>query len=159
MPLRRHHDTALDAARKAMPDGEGQAAFAAGTVMRQAEVIALALGERSSRRAAGPGGTGTGAGPGAGPGPLTRREQEVAALVAQGLSNAQIAAMLVISARTVETHVQHIMDKLSCGSRAQIAAWAAAQPAAQSAAQQTQKIRTGIEDSPDADGAAGRHRE
>ena len=45
-----------------------------------------------------------------------------------GQSNGQIAATLVISARTVETHVQHIMDKLGCGSRAQIAAWSAAQP-------------------------------
>jgi len=51
----------------------------------------------------------------------------VAALVAQGLSNAQIAAMLVISARTVETHVQHIMDKLGFRTRAQIAAWSAGQ--------------------------------
>jgi DNA-binding NarL/FixJ family response regulator len=57
-------------------------------------------------------------------GPLTRREQEVAALVARGMSNSQIAAALVISARTVETHVQHIMDKLAVNTRAQIAAWA-----------------------------------
>jgi non-specific serine/threonine protein kinase len=54
-----------------------------------------------------------------------RWEQEVAALVARGMSNGQIAAMLVISARTVETHVQHIMDKLGVSARAQIAAWAA----------------------------------
>jgi DNA-binding NarL/FixJ family response regulator len=66
----------------------------------------------------------------AGPGQLTRREQDVAALVAQGLSNSQIAAALVISPRTVETHVQHIMDKLGCSSRAQIAAWSTALRAA-----------------------------
>jgi len=120
-------------------------------VMDQAEAIAFALGESPRPR--------PDARPGEGWPKLTRREQDVAALIAHGQSNSQIAATLVISARTVETHVQHIMDKLSCGSRAQIAAWAAAQPAAQSAAQQTQKIRTGIEDSPDADGAAGRHRE
>ena len=42
-----------------------------------------------------------------------------------GLSNSQIAAELVISARTVETHVQHIMDKLGFRTRAQIAAWSA----------------------------------
>ena len=51
----------------------------------------------------------------------------MAALVAQGLSNGQVAAMLVISARTVETHVQHIMDKLGFRTRAQIAAWSAGQ--------------------------------
>jgi len=126
VPLRRHHDAALAAARKAVPDGEDQAAFAAGTAMSQADVIAFALGE-SSRPTARPGGTRTGAAPGTGRGSLTRREQEVAALVAQGLSNAQIAAMLVISARTVETHVQHIMDKLGFRTRAQIAAWSAGQ--------------------------------
>ena len=52
----------------------------------------------------------------------------MAALVAQGMSNGQIAASLVIAVRTVETHVQHIMDKLGCRARAQIAAWSAAQP-------------------------------
>jgi non-specific serine/threonine protein kinase len=50
----------------------------------------------------------------------------VAALVARGQSNGQIAASLVISVRTVETHVQHIMDKLGYSTRAQIAAWSAA---------------------------------
>ena len=60
------------------------------------------------------------------PGRLTRRERDVAVLVARGQSNGQIAASLVISVRTVETHVQHIMDKLGCSSRAQIAAWSAA---------------------------------
>ena len=59
-------------------------------------------------------------------GSLTRRERDVATLVAQGMSNSQIAAVLVISVRTVETHVQHIMDKLGCSTRAQIAAWSAA---------------------------------
>ena len=67
---------------------------------------------------------------GASLGQLTRREQEVAALVARGLSNSQIAAALVISARTVETHVEHIMDKLGVSTRAQIAAWSTAQPQA-----------------------------
>jgi predicted ATPase/DNA-binding CsgD family transcriptional regulator len=126
VPLRRHHDAALDEARKAVPDGEHRAALAAGTVMTQAEAIAFALGE-SSRPAARSGGAGAGAGPAAGTGALTRREQEVAALVTRGLSNAQVAATLVISARTVETHVQHIMDKLGFRARAQIAAWSAGQ--------------------------------
>jgi non-specific serine/threonine protein kinase len=54
--------------------------------------------------------------------PLAAREREVAVLVAQGLSNRDIAARLVISERTAETHVQHILNKLGFGSRAQIAA-------------------------------------
>jgi len=55
---------------------------------------------------------------------LSRREAEVAGLVAEGLSNREIARRLVISERTAETHVQHILTKLGFGSRSQIAAWA-----------------------------------
>lgn len=55
--------------------------------------------------------------------PLTRREQEVAALVAEGLSNRAIAERLVISRRTVDGHVEHILDKLGVGSRTQVVAW------------------------------------
>jgi predicted ATPase/DNA-binding CsgD family transcriptional regulator len=56
---------------------------------------------------------------------LTARELEVAALVAEGLSNKEIAGRMVISPRTAETHVQHIMDKLGFTARSQIAAWSA----------------------------------
>jgi DNA-binding CsgD family transcriptional regulator len=59
-------------------------------------------------------------------GGLTRREREIAALVAQGLSNRQIAAASHISERTVESHVQHILDKLGFTNRTQIAAWVSA---------------------------------
>jgi DNA-binding NarL/FixJ family response regulator len=55
---------------------------------------------------------------------LSDREWEVAMLVARGLSNRQIAAELIVSGRTVDTHVSHILRKLSLVSRAQIAAWA-----------------------------------
>ena len=58
-------------------------------------------------------------------GPLTPREREVAALVAQGLSNRQIAERLVITERTVAAHMEHILDKLSFSSRTQIGVWAA----------------------------------
>lgn len=58
-----------------------------------------------------------------GPTPLTRREQEIARLVAKGLTNREIAGQLVISDRTVEGHVEHILTKLGFRSRAQIAAW------------------------------------
>ena len=56
---------------------------------------------------------------------LTRREREIADLVADGLSNKDIAAKLVISRRTAEGHVEHILGKLGFTSRAQIAAWVA----------------------------------
>ncbi|PBC35955.1 protein kinase [Rhodococcus sp. ACPA4] len=54
---------------------------------------------------------------------LTKRERQVAALVAQGLTNKEIAAKLVISPRTAQGHVEHILTKLGFTSRAQIAAW------------------------------------
>jgi hypothetical protein len=99
----------------------------------------------------------------------------VAALVTSGQSNSQIAVSLVISVRTVETHVQHIMDKLGCGTRAQIAAWSAARPPrgstprkypapkswsthAKSWSTPRQKISTPIRDFPDAPRRAGCHR-
>jgi DNA-binding NarL/FixJ family response regulator len=55
---------------------------------------------------------------------LTRREVEVLGLVAQGLSNKQIAASLVISQNTVKNHVRNILEKLRLRSRAEAAAFA-----------------------------------
>ncbi|MEU3937787.1 LuxR C-terminal-related transcriptional regulator [Streptomyces sp. NPDC029044] len=55
--------------------------------------------------------------------PLTRRETEVARLVAEGLANQQIADRLVISRRTAEGHVERILGKLGFNNRSQIAAW------------------------------------
>jgi non-specific serine/threonine protein kinase len=57
-------------------------------------------------------------------GALTPREREIAALVATGRTNRQIAAALVISGRTVETHVHNILAKLDLSTRAQLAVWA-----------------------------------
>jgi DNA-binding NarL/FixJ family response regulator len=56
---------------------------------------------------------------------LTRREQEVAGLVARGLTNRQIATELVFTEATAAKHIEHILDKLGLTSRTQIAAWAA----------------------------------
>ncbi|MFD0479981.1 response regulator transcription factor [Nonomuraea thailandensis] len=54
---------------------------------------------------------------------LTSRELEVAGLIAEGVRNKDIAARLVISQRTAEGHVEHILEKLGFTSRTQIAAW------------------------------------
>jgi len=59
--------------------------------------------------------------------PLSQREEEVARLVAQGLSNREIGKRLFISERTVDSHVEHILNKLEFTSRTQIAAWAVKQ--------------------------------
>lgn len=56
---------------------------------------------------------------------LTPREAEVASLVAEGLTNRQIAGRLFISERTAQNHVQHILTKLGFATRSQIAAWRA----------------------------------
>jgi DNA-binding NarL/FixJ family response regulator len=54
---------------------------------------------------------------------LTRREREVALLVARGLTNRQIASELSVSRSTANNHVARILRKLGLRSRAQIAAW------------------------------------
>jgi predicted ATPase/DNA-binding CsgD family transcriptional regulator len=55
---------------------------------------------------------------------LTRRELEVASLVAQGLTNRRIASQLHLSVRTVDTHVDHVLTKLGFNNRARLVAWA-----------------------------------
>lgn len=54
---------------------------------------------------------------------LTKRERQVSELVSQGLTNKAIAEALVISQRTAQGHVEHVLAKLGFTSRAQIAAW------------------------------------
>jgi predicted ATPase/DNA-binding CsgD family transcriptional regulator len=60
---------------------------------------------------------------------LTARQQEVAELLSQGLSNRQIAERLVVTERTVAAHIEHILDKLDLSSRTQIALWRLVHPA------------------------------
>ena len=54
---------------------------------------------------------------------LSAREQEVARLLARGLTNRQVAAELMVSPGTVRSHVEHILNKLDLRSRAQVAVW------------------------------------
>ena len=55
---------------------------------------------------------------------LTAREREIAIRIARGQSSREIAGALVISERTVETHIGNILSKLGYNARTQIAAWA-----------------------------------
>jgi non-specific serine/threonine protein kinase len=56
-------------------------------------------------------------------GPLTRRQLDIARLIARGLTNRQIAEQLVVSPHTVERHVENILDRLRLSSRTEIAVW------------------------------------
>jgi predicted ATPase/DNA-binding CsgD family transcriptional regulator len=58
---------------------------------------------------------------------LSAREMQVAALIAEGLTNRQIAEQLIIAQRTVDTHVERILSKLHFATRSQVAAWMASQ--------------------------------
>jgi predicted ATPase/DNA-binding CsgD family transcriptional regulator len=120
-PYVRHHDACVAGARLALGDREFDRVYRAGNRMGTDQLVALALEQRESlvaRSSSGPS-----------PTRLTARERQIAGLVAQGLSNKEIAAKLVISQRTAETHVEHILIKLGFTSRAQIAAWAVEQGA------------------------------
>ena len=59
------------------------------------------------------------------PGGLSRRELEVARLIAGGLTNREVASRLFISERTAEGHVEHILNKLGLSNRTQVAGWIA----------------------------------
>jgi pimeloyl-ACP methyl ester carboxylesterase/DNA-binding CsgD family transcriptional regulator len=59
--------------------------------------------------------------------PLTGRERQVAAMIAEGSSNPEIAKLLGLSVRTVDTHVEHVRTKLGLRARTQIAVWASQQ--------------------------------
>ena len=117
-----------DVVREALGPDRFAQAFAEGASYSFEQAVALAMGEvgdgeesqspavstrRKARTAGG----------------LTRREREIAGLLAEGLTNKEIAARLVISQRTVETHVDHVLSKLGMTSRAQVANWVTEQQA------------------------------
>jgi ATP/maltotriose-dependent transcriptional regulator MalT len=122
----------LEAAAQALSAGRLEAAQRRGQSMSLDEAIAYALAEdqadqpadgaaterlgQTKERATATGAADT----------LTPREREVVALVAQEFSNLEIAARLVISERTVESHVRNALGKLGLRSRAGLAAWATA---------------------------------
>jgi len=113
--LARPHDECEERLRSALGQREFAKLTRQGARIAIDEAVADALGEQADATAR----------PAGEEAALTRREHEVADLVAQGLSNRDIAASLVISPRTAEAHVEHILTKLGFTSRSQIAAWVA----------------------------------
>jgi predicted ATPase/DNA-binding NarL/FixJ family response regulator len=114
----------LSAVRASLPDDEFASAWAEGRAMTLEQAYALGISVTSSlspaERTAGAADRPVDVEDGG----LTRREREIAALVATGHTNRQIADALVLSGRTVETHVHNILTKLELSTRAQIAVWA-----------------------------------
>jgi predicted ATPase/DNA-binding CsgD family transcriptional regulator len=106
---------AREAAIAAIGAAKFEAEFAAGARLRRDAALRLALGE--------PDEVDLGADDHVETGPLSKREVEVARLIAEGLGNKEIAARLFISERTVTTHVGNILNKLGFASRVQIASW------------------------------------
>jgi predicted ATPase/DNA-binding CsgD family transcriptional regulator len=118
--LAAYHEQYEQRTRTALGEQAYQAAFAHGERLTLDEAVAYALNEPPPPPAAVPS-------PAEASTPLTRREQQVAELVAEGLANKEIAAKLVISQRTAESHVEHILTKLAVTNRAQVAARITAQ--------------------------------
>ncbi|SEM02464.1 ATP-binding protein [Rhodococcus maanshanensis] len=116
-----HHDRLVRQSTRMLGKQAFEAAFGRGRELDVEEAIAYALRvtSRAEPKASGPDSR------------LTRREREVATLVAQGLSNKAIAQQLVISQRTAEGHVEKVRAKLGFTTRAQIAAWVVARNAEQ----------------------------
>ncbi|MEC3981463.1 ATP-binding protein [Amycolatopsis sp. H20-H5] len=107
-----HRDITLVTGELGVEDAAKE--FIVGAALSVNEAVRYALGEEPA---------GTDAGKRSADNPLTRRESEIAELVAQGMTNREIADRLVIARRTAETHVDHILGKLGFTNRAQIAAW------------------------------------
>jgi predicted ATPase/DNA-binding NarL/FixJ family response regulator len=119
---------AVKAARQALGERRFTAAYAQGTALdldTVAREAADEIGGAAGQRASDAGTSAGGADPAAATATLatallTRREREIAELVASGLSNREIAAQLFISKRTVDAHVEHIFGKLEISSRVQL---------------------------------------
>ncbi|MDG3011673.1 LuxR family transcriptional regulator [Rhodococcus sp. D2-41] len=121
--LGRHEET-LRRVRRTLGRSGFAAAFRRGHQFGADAAVAYALDEQHPASEDRPA-----VGEGAGVAALTRRERQVAELVAQGMTNRSIAERLVISQRTVDGHVEHVLNKLGFTARAQIAAWVAEQGA------------------------------
>lgn len=128
--LHEFHTESLSQVRTRLGDRAFDTAFRRGAELTTAEAVGLALERQDRPELPEPRSS-------AAPGPaardsrlaalgLTRREREVVALIAEGLTNREIAARLVVAQRTAEGHVENILSKLGFTSRAQVAGWLAA---------------------------------
>ena len=108
--LVRTFDHWQEMARQAMPPSSYRALVDSGRELSDAQIRELALA--SIRTLAGPATV-----------PLSRRELQIVELVADGLTNRQVASRLGVSPRTVDSHIDHVRNKLGLRTRAQIVRW------------------------------------
>jgi non-specific serine/threonine protein kinase len=120
-PWRKFHASATERLRTRLGDRRLAQEIAAGARFDRATGLSFALEERPGRVDDPPDHAA-----------LSAREAEIARLVGKGLGNREIGELLFLSPRTVEKHVEHVMNKLSVTSRAEIAAWQARLEARQS---------------------------
>jgi len=117
-PFRPQHAQSVAVAVQGLGQQAFDAAFEHGRAMTMDEGVAFAVEDKQPAKPA----------PAVKTDPhpvLTRRQLEIAHLIASGLSNRQIAATLFLSERTVETHISNILNKLGLGSRTQLSHWMA----------------------------------
>jgi len=111
--MKAHHDRCAAAASEVLGEARFRDNFQRGAKMALPDVLAYVLGESEPAAQAQPDALAR----------LSRREMEVARLIAGGATNREIAAALFVAERTAKTHIEHILNKLGVGSRAQIAVW------------------------------------
>ncbi|MDJ1137356.1 ATP-binding protein [Streptomyces iconiensis] len=120
------HGEAMARVTEALGESRRDKLMRRGRALPVAEAVELAASDREHPNAPAPGGGSQGTGHAV----LTCREREVAGLVAEGLTNREVAERLVISKRTADAHVEHILSKLGCSARGEIAPLLAQPPAA-----------------------------
>jgi predicted ATPase/DNA-binding CsgD family transcriptional regulator len=114
-PFVRQHESCVRVTRDSLGAAAFMPIFSRGRDMSMGEAVDCALGQvpagRDSLAPAKPSGV------------LSRRELEIAKLIAEGLTTKEVAARLFISNRTVETHITNMLNKLGLSSRTQLARW------------------------------------
>jgi predicted ATPase/DNA-binding CsgD family transcriptional regulator len=111
--LHGYHEQFGQRARHALGERAFQVAYERGMSLSVEDATGYALNEKPP----------TAPSPGGATATLTRREWQVAELVAEGLTNKEISARLMITQRTAETHVERILTKRGFTKRTQLAAW------------------------------------